>query len=57
MVTASHNPKEYNGFKMSIKKYDSLYGDELRKFEDYLECYDFRSGKVLLLMKMFFLFI
>lgn len=45
MVTASHNPKEYNGFKMSIKKNDSLYGDELRKFEDYLECYDFRSGK------------
>jgi len=29
MVTASHNPGEYNGFKMMIGK-SSLYGDELQ---------------------------
>lgn len=45
MVTASHNPKEYNGFKMSVKKDDSLYGKELQGFKHYLECYDFKSGK------------
>ena len=32
MVTASHNPKEYNGFKMSLKKEDSLYGKDLQDF-------------------------
>lgn len=44
MVTASHNPKEYNGFKMSIKKDDSLYGKELEKFKAYLDCYNFKCG-------------
>ena len=45
MVTASHNPKEYNGFKMSLKKEDSLYGDALQAFRHYLECYDYLDGK------------
>ena len=45
MVTASHNPKEYNGFKMSVKKEDSLYGKELQAFKHYLECYDFKEGE------------
>ena len=45
MVTASHNPKEYNGFKMSVKKEDSLYGRDLQAFKHYLDCYDFKSGK------------
>ncbi len=45
MVTASHNPKEYNGFKMSVKKEDSLYGRYLQAFKHYLDCYDFKSGK------------
>ena len=45
MVTASHNPKEYNGFKMSVKKNDSLYGKELQNFKHYLDCYDFKDGK------------
>lgn len=45
MVTASHNPKEYNGFKMSIKKEDSLYGSELQKFKDYLDTYEFSDGE------------
>ncbi len=44
MVTASHNPKEYNGFKMSIEKDDSLYGDRLREFKSFLDEYDFDEG-------------
>ena len=44
MVTASHNPKEYNGFKMSIKKEDSLFGDELAEFRDFLKTYEFTDG-------------
>lgn len=45
MVTASHNSKEYNGFKMSVRKEDSLYGEELRAFKDYLDCYNFMDGQ------------
>lgn len=45
MVTASHNPKEYNGFKMSVLKEKSLYGEELQAFKSYLDCYDFSNGK------------
>lgn len=44
MLTASHNPKEYNGFKLSLEKEDSLCGDELRCFRDYTLKGDFLSG-------------
>lgn len=44
MVTASHNPKEYNGFKLSIEKEDSLFGDKLREFKKFLDKYDFEQG-------------
>ncbi len=44
MVTASHNPKDYNGFKISMEKEDSLYGDGLRKFKSFLDRYDFDEG-------------
>lgn len=30
MITASHNPKEYNGFKMVLKNMNWLRGEELR---------------------------
>ena len=33
MVTASHNPKEYNGFKISMSKNDSLFGKDLQDFK------------------------
>lgn len=45
MVTASHNPKEYNGFKISIDKEDSLYGERLLAFRNFLECFNFEDGK------------
>ncbi len=44
MVTASHNPKDYNGFKISITKEDSLYGEKLQEFKNFLEKYEFTSG-------------
>lgn len=44
MVTASHNPKEYNGFKLSVEKDDSLFGDKLRKFKDFVYDFDFEQG-------------
>ncbi|QKF61474.1 phosphomannomutase/phosphoglucomutase [Campylobacter curvus] len=32
MITGSHNPKEYNGFKITIKK-DSFFGQDLQKLK------------------------
>lgn len=31
MVTASHNPKEYNGFKMSLNGIHNCFGDEVKE--------------------------
>jgi len=45
MLTASHNPKEYNGFKISTEKEDSLFGEDLRDFKKYLDKYDFKEQK------------
>ena len=44
MVTASHNPKEYNGFKISMEKEDSLFGERLQNFREFLEKNDFDDG-------------
>ena len=33
MITGSHNPKEYNGFKITIKK-DSFFGKDLQILKD-----------------------
>ena len=44
MVTASHNPREYNGFKMSTRKEDSLYGEELQEFKAFLDKGKFSDG-------------
>lgn len=35
MVTASHNPKEYNGFKIISKK-ENFYGEDLKNFANYV---------------------
>ncbi|WP_025209858.1 phosphomannomutase/phosphoglucomutase [Hippea sp. KM1] len=48
MITASHNPKEYNGFKLSLKK-ETLFGKEIQRIADIMEklsptC-DIRSAK------------
>lgn len=44
MVTASHNPKEYNGFKISFDKIGNAYGDKIRALRDYIKKEEFLSG-------------
>ncbi|MCM8819143.1 MAG: phosphomannomutase/phosphoglucomutase, partial [Candidatus Omnitrophica bacterium] len=43
MVTASHNPPEFNGFKMVVGN-SSLYGREIQKIADMIEKCDFEKG-------------
>ena len=35
MITASHNPKEYNGFKISFNKEGNAYGPLIQNFKEY----------------------
>lgn len=44
MVTASHNPPEYNGFKLSINT-DSIHGEELQKILSIINEKAFVQGK------------
>lgn len=44
MVTASHNPKEDNGFKFSYNEYVNTCGDEITDFRDYLLKGNFLEG-------------
>jgi len=42
-VTGSHNPPEYNGFKILVGK-STIYGDEILKLRDLAEKGDFEEG-------------
>ena len=44
MITASHNPGEYNGFKV-CKELDSVYGEELKKILQIINGNSFTQGK------------
>ena len=44
MVTASHNPKEYNGFKISFDLTGNAYGPLIRDFRDYTNNHKFIDG-------------
>lgn len=44
-ITASHNPKEYNGFKLQSKNSHSICGDELQEIRYIIEKNDFTEGK------------
>lgn len=44
-VTASHNPKEYNGFKMCVEEEnESIYGDRILEIYDYMVKGKFVAG-------------
>lgn len=49
MITGSHNPPEFNGFKLSIGK-ETIYGKKIRKLKKIIENMDFfslnRTGKI-----------
>ncbi len=47
MITASHNPKEYNGFKICAMGKDTIYGEEIQEFRRFLEQeqFDFSEEK------------
>ena len=44
MVTASHNPSQYNGLKMCVGK-DSLFGEGIQKIRKTIEKEDFKTGE------------
>lgn len=45
MITASHNPKEYNGFKFSYNGIHNAFGPEVREIYDIIEKKDFVNGQ------------
>ena len=45
MVTASHNPKEYNGFKMSFSDIGNAYGPLIQEFYEFCSKKEFRKGE------------
>jgi len=44
MITASHNPKEYNGFKFSFSKEGNAYGKQIEEFYEYTKNNIFKQG-------------
>ena len=44
MITASHNPKEYNGFKISFDIIGNAYGEKIQDFKNYLLKNEFLTG-------------
>ncbi|MGE5329730.1 MAG: phosphomannomutase/phosphoglucomutase [Deltaproteobacteria bacterium] len=45
MVTASHNPPQYNGFKLCSAKGDMIYGEQLQQLRRMIEEEDFECGE------------
>lgn len=44
MITASHNPKEYNGFKLSFNNFGNACGEMIQDFRRFTEKCEFISG-------------
>lgn len=45
MITASHNPKDENGFKFAFSNYQNAKGKEIEDFYDYIIKGNFHNGK------------
>ncbi len=45
MITASHNPKEYNGFKFSVSNFGNACGEMIQEFRRFTEKCNFISGE------------
>ncbi len=45
MITASHNPKEYNGFKIAFDDFGNACGQMIQDFRVYTENGNFKSGE------------
>lgn len=45
MITASHNPKEYNGFKFAFDESGNAYGEKIQEFRRFLEEENFTDGQ------------
>lgn len=45
MVTASHNPKEYNGFKMAFDDFGNACGEMIQDFRRFVEAANFIKGE------------
>lgn len=43
MITGSHNPPQFNGFKLNMGE-DSIYGEEIQALRAQIEAGDFESG-------------
>ncbi|MFH1240692.1 MAG: phosphomannomutase/phosphoglucomutase [Candidatus Diapherotrites archaeon] len=44
-ITGSHNPSEYNGFKLTSKKAEPIYGMEIQDMLELIQKGQFRKGK------------
>ena len=44
MITGSHNPAEYNGFKICLGN-NSVYGEQIQEIADLIETGDFKKGE------------
>ncbi len=44
MITASHNPKEYNGFKFSYNGIHNAYGESVKEIYDLIDKQDYENG-------------
>ncbi len=45
MITASHNPKEYNGFKMCAMGRDCIFGEEIQELRKFIDTGDFETSE------------
>ncbi len=45
MITGSHNPIEYNGFKISRKSVAPVYGDQIQDIKNLIQSSDYDSGE------------